>query len=221
MIRINLLPGKRETRRAATSSLSGGAGGGNTWLLGVLGAMLVTGLICLFLYSAKARELAKIEGKNKEVQASIDSIKAQIVDHPQVKARLKELKDREEAIDKLQAARTGPTSAMMELSHILSPGRGPSFDRDRMEQLRKDNPTQLPNPSWDPRRLWLSQYQEASREVKISGYARDGEDVSEFYRRMSLSEFFTDIRLLPGQKMMDTQTKLEVVKFQLSAKAKY
>lgn len=219
MIRINLLPGKRETKRAGAAAT--GVSPGNGWLLGVLGAMFVTGLICLFIYSSKSRELARIEARNKEIQAAIDQIKSQIVDHPQIKARLKELDDRDQAIDKLQAARTGPTSAMMELSHILSPGRGPTFDRDKMEQLRKDNPTLLPNPSWDPRRLWLSQYQESNREVKISGFARDGEDVSEFFRRISLSEYFTDIKLLPGQKTSDTVSKIEVVKFQLSAKAKY
>jgi type IV pilus assembly protein PilN len=222
MIRINLLPGKRETKRTATGAAAAtGVSKGNSWLLGVLGAMFVTGLVCLFVYTAKTRELGRIQDKNKQIQAGIDQIKSQIADHPQIKARLKELDDRDTAIDKLQAARTGPTSAMMELSHILSPGRGPSFDRDKMEQLRKENPTLLPNPSWDPRRLWLSQYQEASREVRISGFARDGEDVSEFYRRMSLSEFFSDVKLLPGAKTMDTVTKIEVVKFQISAKAQY
>jgi type IV pilus assembly protein PilN len=224
MIRVNLLPGKRETRRAsaaAGASTGIGAGSGNGWLLGVLGAAFVTGLVCLFLYTSKSNELKGIEAKNRILQASIDGIKAQIVDHPQVKAKLKELTDREEAIDKLQAARTGPTSAMMELSHILSPGRGPTFDREKMEQIRRDSPQLLPNPAWDPRRLWLTQYQEASRDLKISGFARDGEDISEFYRRISLSEYFTDIKLLAGQKTSDPQTKIELVKFQISAKAKY
>jgi type IV pilus assembly protein PilN len=219
MIRINLLPGKREAKRSAAATSASNEG--SRWLLFMLGAMFLTGLLCLFIYSAKSRELAKVEGKNREIKASIDGIKARIVDHPQVKARLKELKDREEAIDKLQAARTGPTSAMMELSHILSSGLGPNVDPEKIERLRKDNPTQLPNPSWDPRRLWLSQYQEASREVKVTGFARDGEDVSEFYRRISLSRYFTDIKLLPGQKMSDPVTKLDVVKFQMSAKAIY
>jgi type IV pilus assembly protein PilN len=220
MIRINLLPGKRETKRAAAGAATG-VNPGNSWLLGVLGAMFATGLVCLFIYTAKTRELTKIQDKNKQITAGIEQIKAQIVDHAQIKARLKEIEDRDQAIDKLQAARTGPTSAMMELSHILSPGRGPSFDRDKMEQLRKENPTLLPNPSWDPRRLWLSQYQEANREVRISGFARDAEDVSEFHRRISLSEYFTDIKLLAGSKTADSVTKIEVVKFQLSAKAQY
>lgn len=225
MIRVNLLPGKRETRRGAPagggSSAITPSDGSSTWLLFVLGALLGTVLVCVFLWTAKLRELGKVENKNKELQASIDGIKAQISDHPRIKGRLKELKDREDAIDKLQNARTGPTSAMMELSHILSPGRGPSMDNARVEQLRRENPSALPNPNWDTRRLWLSQYAEQNRDVRITGLARDGEDVSEFLRRMTMSEYFSDVKLLPASKSMDAVTKIEVVRFQLSAKAKY
>ncbi len=225
MIRVNLLPGKRENRRAAQagggSSAITASDGSSTWLLFVLGALLATVLVCVFLWTAKLRDLGKVENKNKELQASIDGIKAQISDHPRIKGRLKELKDREDAIDKLQSARTGPTSAMMELSHILSPGRGPSMDNARVEQLRRENPSSLPNPNWDTRRLWLSQYAEQNREVRIAGLARDGEDVSEFLRRMTMSEYFYDVKLLPASKSMDAVTKIEVVKFQLSAKARY
>jgi type IV pilus assembly protein PilN len=225
MIRVNLLPGKREARRAAAagggSSAITPSDGSSTWLLFVLGALLATILVCAFVWTAKLRELGKIEGKNKELQASIDGIKSQISDHPRIKSRLKELKDREEAIDKLQSARTGPTSAMMELSHILSPGRGPSMDNARVEQLRRDNPSALPNPNWDTRRLWLSQYAELNRDVRISGLARDGEDVSEFLRRMTMSDYFYDVKLLPASKGFDSVTKIEVVKFQISAKARY
>ena len=57
--------------------------------------------------------------------------------------------------------------------------------------------------------------------MKITGFARDGEDVSEFLRRMSLSDYFNDVQLLPAQKALDPETKLELVKFQLSAKARY
>ena len=89
-----------------------------------------------------------------------------------------------EAIQKLQTARTGPTSTLLELAHILTPGRGPTIDRDKLEQLKRDNPKRRPNANWDPRRLWLTAYQEADRTVKLGGLARDGEDVSEFQRRL-------------------------------------
>ena len=70
--------------------------------------------------------------------------------------------------------------------------RGPTTDRDKLEQLRRDNPSEAYNQNWDPRRLWLTGYQESDRVVKFSGFARDGEDVSEFERRLRLSDFFDE-----------------------------
>ena len=79
----------------------------------------------------------------------------------------------------------------------------------------------LPNPNWDTRRLWLNQYTEINREVRITASARDGEDVSEFLRRLSVSEFFSDVKPLPAKKNIDTVTHLELLSFQVSAKARY
>jgi hypothetical protein len=57
--------------------------------------------------------------------------------------------------------------------------------------------------------------------VKLVGLARDGEDVSEFLRRLSLSDYFYDVKLLPATKSVDPTSKLELVKFEMSAKVRY
>jgi type IV pilus assembly protein PilN len=172
-------------------------------------------------YNAEQNQLTTVQKHNSEIQASIDDIKRQIANHPDILAQLKELREREDAISKLQGARTGPTSVLLELSHVLTPGRGPTVDRDKLEQLKRDNPGAVPNPNWDARRLWLLNYQEQDRTMKLAGLARDGEDVSEFLRRLSLSDFFYDVKLLPASKTIDGQTKLELVRFELSAKVRY
>jgi len=226
MIRINLLPQKKQIRRrgetAGAPDLGGGGDGeSQVWLAFVLGAVLLEVIVLLFVYKQKQDQLSQVTKHNTELSGNIDNIKREISQHAAIKAQLKELRDREEAIQKLQAARTGPTATMLELSHILTPGRGPSIDRDRLEQLKRDNPSSVPNPGWDPRRLWLSGFREANREVRITGSARDGEDVSEFLRRLTLSDYFYDVRLLPATKGIDSVTKLELVKFEMSAKVKY
>ena len=218
MVRVNLLPEKRVAGRRA-----GGAAvePQQTWLLGVLGAFAAAVVLCLFVQKIKQDQLAQILAENARTQEQIDAIKRQIADHPEIKARLKELRDREDAIQKLQAARTGPTSTLLELSRLLTPDRGPTLDRDKLEQLKRDNPNEVYNPNWDPRRLWLTSYVEADRVVRIAGLARDGEDVSELQRRLRLSDFFTDVKLLPGNKITDDKTHQELFQFQLSAKVKY
>lgn len=223
MIRINLLPQKRPLRRRGEAGAPDAGGGGESqaWLAFVLGAILLEVIVLLFVYKTKQDQLTQVQKHNQEVTANIDAIKREIANHAEIKAQLKELRDREEAIQKLQAARTGPTATMLELSRILTPGRGPTVDRDKLEQLKRDNPTAVPNPNWDPRRLWLGSYRESERTVKVAGYARDGEDVSELLRRLTLSDYFYEVRLLPATKSVDAITKLELVKFEMSARVRY
>jgi type IV pilus assembly protein PilN len=187
----------------------------------VLGALVVAIALCLFVQKMKDDELQDAVTENGRIQGQIDTIKKQIANHPQIKARLKELRDREEAIEKLQAARTGPTATLLELARVLTGGAGPTTDHDRLEQLKLENPAEVPSPSWDTRRLWLTSYDEVDRKVKITGLARDGEDVSELERRLRLSDYFTDVKLGKGEKSLDQQTHQELFSFQFSAKVKY
>jgi len=124
-------------------------------------------------------------------------------------------------IEKLQTGRIGPTAVLLELSRVLTADKGPSVDRARLEQLRRDSPQLVPNPSWDSRRLWLTAYTEKDRVTTIGGFARDGEDVSELLRRLSLSQYFEDVKLLPAEKVLDPQTREQLVRFQFSAKVKF
>lgn len=221
MIRINLMPQKRPIKRRGEADAPGGGGESQAWIAFVLGAVLLEVIVLLFVYKTKQDQLTQVQKHNTELQANIDGIKREISNHAEIKAQLKELRDREEAIQKLQGARTGPTATMLELSRILTTGRGPTVDRDKLEQLKRDNPSSVPNSNWDPRRLWLTNYKEQDRTVKLSGLARDGEDVSEFLRRLTLSDYFYEVRLLPASKGVDTNTKLELVKFEMSARVRY
>ena len=217
MVRVNLLPDRRQASRRA----SGSTDTSQLWILGVFGAVVLTVVICLFVQKLKQDELTAILRENANTQGQIDAIKKQIANHDEIKAKLKELRDREEAIQKLQAARTGPTSTLLELAHVLTQGRGPTTDRDKLEQMKRDNPAEVYNANWDARRLWLTSYLEVDRTVKLGGLARDGEDVSELERRLKLSDYFTDVKLLPGQKIIDSETHQELFKFDLSAKVRY
>ncbi len=98
MVRVNLLPDKRQAARA-----KGAAEPTQFWLIAVMGAFVATIIVCLFIQKLKEDELAGILAENARTQGQIDAIKQQIADHPQIKERLKELREREEAIQKLQS----------------------------------------------------------------------------------------------------------------------
>jgi type IV pilus assembly protein PilN len=214
VIRINLLPQKRRVERAKSD-------GSQLWL-GVALAVFLVEVAALFVFHGiKNEELAEQGRKNAQLQAQIDQSKQAVAKHTEVKEKLARLRAREDAIAKLQSARTGPTAVLLELARILTPGRGPSVDPDKLTQLRRENPLAVFNPGWDARRLWLTNFIEEQRKVRLEGIARDGEDVSELARRMSLSSYFYDIRLLPAKKERDTATGLDLVRFQLEASVRY
>jgi len=206
MIRINLLAQKKRAERSEASQV---------WLAVVMVVVLAEVAALFVLHSFKAEELADQQRKNAELTSQIDQAKKNVADHEQVKADLALLRAREEAIQKLQSARSGPTAILMELARILTPGRGPSVDPDRLAQLRRDNPLSVFNPNWDSRRLWVTAYVEAQRKLRIDGKARDGEDVSELARRLNLSSYFYDVKLLPATRETD------FVKFSIEAKVRY
>jgi type IV pilus assembly protein PilN len=213
MIRINLLPRKRRTEPQAGASQG--------WLVVVMIVLLaeVSGLFALHSY--KDGELKAQVRKNAELSAQIEQAKSAVSNHPEVKRKLSELRAKEDAISSLQSARTGPTAVLLELARILTPGRGPTVDPARLDQLKRENPLAVFSPNWDARRLWLTKYIEQNREVQIGGLARDGEDVSEFARRLGLSSYFDKVRLLPGKRAAAGAGKIELVEFELQAKARY
>jgi type IV pilus assembly protein PilN len=212
MIRINLMPQRRRAERSDGSQL---------WLAVVMVLMLAEVAALFVFHGFKGEELKDQRRKNAELQSQIDQSKSAVADHDQVKAKLATLRAREEAIGKLQSARTGPTAVLLELARLLTPGRGPSVDPDRLSQLRRDDPLAVFNPAWDARRLWLVKFVEDHRKLRLEGFAQDGEDVSELARRMNLSSYFADVQLLPASRQTDSVTHLEVVGFALEARVKY
>ena len=216
MIRVNLLPQRRDARATATTTQTS-----QRWLLFVLGAVVLE-VIGLFLFhQVKVEELESQVNKNEVLKAEIDNIKKLVANHEEVKKSLAVLRAREDAIAQLQAGRSGPTAVLLEVAQLLTPGKAPTADPDKLAQLRKENPLAVYNPNWDSRRLWLTTYDERDRTVRIEGLARDATDVSELAQRLKLSVYFYDVTMLPGKKEAETPTKLELVNYALQLKVRY
>jgi len=214
MIRVNLLPQKKRAERRPGE-------GGQLWLVALL-ILCLAEVAGLFVFHAfKVDELQEQQRANKELENRIKKAKDSVKDHDSIKGKLKTLRDREDAIAKLQSARTGPTAVLLEMARILTPGRGPSVSPETLDRLRREDPLSMYNPNWDPRRLWLLQYIESQRKVTLKGRAQNGEDVAELAKRMNLSGYFHDVRLLPARNTKGKDGGLTLVEFQLEAKVRY
>lgn len=217
MIRVNLLPQQKRKERLAAEPSSGS--GGFKWLLVVLGVLLLEIVGLAVFHQSKVKDLDAQKARNTELSGKIAGIKKLVANHEQVKKALAELRAREEAIAKLETARTGPTAVLLELAQLLTPGKAPTADPDRLAQLKKDNPLQVYSPGWDARRVWLSSYREKLRTVEIVGTARDSTDISELAYRLKISSYFYDVKLLPGKK--DAKNDLALTSFAISMKVRY
>src|SRR5262249_43948739 len=127
VIRVNLLPQKRGVRAAPQQ--------GQRWLLLLLGAVVLQTIILFLVHQAKLEELDRQKRKNAQIQAQIDDIQKLVANHEEIKKALVVLRAREDAIAKLQAARTGPTAVLLELAQILTQGKGPTADPDKIKEL--------------------------------------------------------------------------------------
>jgi type IV pilus assembly protein PilN len=213
VIRVNLLPQKRRVESQKDAK--------QLWLVAVMVAFLAEVAALFVFHGFKNEELSEQQQKNAEIESQIEQSKKSVLNHPDVTKKLEELRAREAAIGKLQTARSGPTAILLELTHILTPGRGPSVAPDKLSQLRRENPLAVYNANWDPRRLELKSFAESARKVKLEGSAQDGEDVSELARRLNLSDYFSNVVLLPGKQEKDQASGLPVIHFSLEAQVKY
>jgi len=214
MIRVNLLPG-RKTKRA---------GEGSQRQLVFMGAGVVLGVVGIVaVHMQKSSELEELQRANNIVQSDIDRLKAEMGDYDKIKAQREELLKQRRTIQALEASRTGPVFVLREVSEILSPGKGPTFDAvDYQNQLMRD-PNAGWNPSWEPRRVWLDSFDETGKRVAIRGAAKSNEDVAEFLKRLNLSVFFKDVTPESTSQVASggAGSSIKYVNFNLSASVVY
>ncbi|NUP06643.1 MAG: hypothetical protein HOW73_11365 [Polyangiaceae bacterium] len=219
MIRVNLLPQKKRAERVATAEPSSS----QRWILVVFGLVLLEAIGFVWFHQTKVKELETQTEKNRALEADITKIQELVQQHEAVKKDLAALKAREDAIGKLEKARSGPTAAMLELSRLLTPGKGPTVDPDRYAKRLQENPLSAINPGWDARRVWLKSFKEDGRLVEIQGLARDSTDVSELALRLGHSSYFYGVKLLPGGKKGGSATDegATMVSFGMQLKVRY
>jgi type IV pilus assembly protein PilN len=87
--------------------------------------------------------------------------------------------------------------------------------------LLKKDPNAGYNPTWDPRRLWISSYTENKRRIMLQGGAKSFDDVAEYMKRLQLSVYFTDVQLNPVRAAVDAKHGVKHVTFEMTATANY
>lgn len=212
MIRINLLPQARRKESAST--------GVQVWGYVYFAAAFAWCVALAFVYFSLSSDLDQASAQNVDLEQQITKVKAQSGNLEELQKQLDQSKKLEEVIQGLLTARQGPSRMLLELSAILSPGRGPTVDQKKLDELRKTNPEAGFTPGWDTRRLWITSFQETDRACKIVGAGRNNEDVAEFLRRLMLSRVFDDV-VLVRTGAGTANTNGQAVAFELTCKVRY
>jgi type IV pilus assembly protein PilN len=211
MIRINLLRSKRSRRVDAS----------HRQLLfmaaGVLGALVSI----VVVHVQASSTLSELQNHNRRLQSDIDRLKSELGDYDKVKAQREELLKQRKSIAALELGRTGPVYLLRELSEILTPGKGPTFDRVAYEEALRRDPNVGFNASWDTRRAWLESYEELDKKVRIKGIAKSHDDAAEFMKRLNSSVFFSGVRIDNSQITMGTAGTVRHITFNLNAEVTY
>jgi type IV pilus assembly protein PilN len=211
MIRINLLRSKRSRRVDAS----------HRQLLfmaaGVLGALVSI----VVVHVQASSTLSELQNHNRRLQSDIDRLKSELGDYDKVKAQREELLKQRKSIAALELGRTGPVFLLRELSEILTPGKGPTFDRVAYEEALRRDPNVGFNASWDTRRAWLESYEEMDKRVRIKGIAKSHDDAAEFMKRLNSSVFFSGVRIDNSQITMGTAGTVRHITFNLNAEVTY
>lgn len=214
MIRINLLPAKR-----GASSSSRGA---QLWGYAYGTASLVWCLALAFVYFSLISDRDQALAQNAEIERQIVKVKEQSGNLEELSQQLEKSKQLESVVKGLKDANQGPARMLLELSAILSPGRGPSVDPAKLEELRRSNPEAGITAGWDTRRLWITGFEERERKCRIIGEARNNEDIAEFLRRLALSRVFDDVVLVrTGAARAAPGAAASLVAFELTCKVRY
>jgi type IV pilus assembly protein PilN len=209
VIRINLLP-IRKVKRAEASQRQ-------FVYMGM--AILATVVGVVFLHLQSAGQLEEIKRKNTILAADVARLKQEIGDYDKIRSQREELLRQRKTIQALDAGRTGPVYLLREMSEILSPGKGPTFDRVTYEETLRRDPNAGFNASWDPRRVWMEAYAEDQKHVRLRGAAKSNEDVAEFLKRLNSSVFFSEVNLDSTTQVSGHGIKF--VNFGLSANVTY
>ncbi|MFI5297903.1 MAG: PilN domain-containing protein [Polyangiales bacterium] len=217
MIRVNLLPRRREAKRES----------GKAWIFVLAAAFMLEVVGIITVHFNKKSELDTQNTANAGLQAGIDEKRAKVANHEAIKKELADYVAREDAINKLLAGRTGPTAMLIEASRILTPRRMPTVDPDVLERLRRENPGMMPSEKWDPKRLWITAFKESNRELALQGVGKSNDDVAEFLRRMTVSKYFDGVRLVRTDERLEKDPLasggplVQMVSFDLRAKVRY
>ena len=214
MIKINLL-GQRKARgrRAA-------AGAPPILAFVLLGVIAVAAIGFFALHRPLASEVDELKSKNKDLTSENAALKKKTQNSREIRAAFESELARQQATQRLVQTRVSPAWLMDELSNILTPGRQPQLTPEMQAEL-KNNPNRPWQDGWDPKHVWIEEFEDKGGKFTMKGGAQSKGDVIELGLRMRASMFFDGVSPTETNDVHDKETGLTYHRFEIEGKVRY
>ena len=219
MIKINLLPARRQKSRAAAPDESP--------------RPLITGILCLvgagvlvgvLVDRPKRAKLAELTAANAQLQADINAKNQQLAGYAELKKAAEEADERYKSIQRLIGAKVVPAHVLHELSEVMSSNKYPTMTEE-MAKRTGNGPDSDPNrrfqPDWDPSHVWLSGFTDTGGDFKLEGGAATESDITQFAKRLAASVYFADVIPAGGERVAEAGTGTNYYRFTITGKVVY
>jgi Tfp pilus assembly protein PilN len=211
MIKINLLA-KRKVKRVDK--------GQQEVMLGFVAILAAAAAVFFFVHSPMQSEIGKLEKTNKRLKKRNRQKSNDVKNYNKVKKTVQNLQARMAAIEVLDSARATPAFLLHELSRILTPNQKPTMDDDMAEVVTK-NPNRRLDSRWDPKHVWLENYQEKKGKFRLEGGAQSDADMTHLAKRLQASIYFEDVVPEGGKEQSDKKSGVSYYKFVITGRVVY
>ena len=213
MIKINLLPQRKQKRAAEPGRAELGVG---------VGALFAASAVVFFAFHQPAvADRDDVRGQVQDLQDANKRAQVATKDMPALKAAVEAEERRAAAIDQLLGTVVVPDNLLHELGELLTPGRMPTMSRE-MEQRISDGPQGDPNRrfalDWDPKHVWITGFTLKGEDFTLEGGAQSEADVPQLAKRMQASVYFDQVTSPTSIRVDDRQTNITYYKFTITGK---
>jgi len=213
MIKINLLPQRKQKRPAEPGRAELGIG------VGVL--LAAAGFVFFAVHRPAAADRDDLQRQVQDLQDANNRARNATKEMPAVKSAVEAEEKRAAAIDQLLGTVIVPDNLLHELGELLTPGHMPTMSRE-METRISEGPQGDPNRrfalDWDPKHVWISSFSTKGDDFVLEGGAQSEADVPQLAKRMQASVYFDQVTSPTSVRVDDRQTSVSYYKFTITGK---
>lgn len=219
MIKINLLPARRQKARAAAPDESP-----RPLVIGIVSLVAVGAAVALLVDRPKRAKLAELNEANAQLQNDINAKNRQLAGYAELKKAAEEADERFKSIQRLIGAKVVPANVLHELGEVLSSNKYPTMTEE-MAKRTGNGPDSDPNrrfqADWDPSHVWLSGFSDTAGQFKIEGGAQTESDIAQLAKRLSASVYFADVVPAGAERIADQTSGANYYRFTITGRVVY